>query len=77
MVKLSFSFFDKNRIAFGQPIHVQLEIKPIVQKSDAMIDGAKNLVELGFASFDQCLEAMKRFNGNVDEACEYLLSRIY
>ncbi len=48
----------------------------VSENQDQMIiEAAKNLADLGFATFDECMEASKMFNGNVEQACEYLLSK--
>ena len=36
---------------------------------------AIELQYLGIAPFDLCLEALKIFNGDVEKACDYLLSQ--
>jgi hypothetical protein len=67
-----FTFFDKHYVAFGKPILVEFEVKPHL---NYLIQVAKDLTELGFATFDECLEAAKKFHGDSNTTCEYLMSK--
>lgn len=80
---MSMCFFDKFRQAISEPISFQIEVtnnKVVQMKQESeeetgLIHGAKQIAEFGIATFEQCLEAMRKFK-NVDQACDYLLSRL-
>jgi hypothetical protein len=39
------------------------------------VTGALTICELGIANFDDCMEALKKFKGKVEDAVNYLLSK--
>lgn len=43
---------------------------------ESLLKAALTLVDLGFASFDECVEALKKCGNDVDAACEMLFAKL-
>lgn len=87
LVKLPLSLFDRHGQSFGQPIILEAEFirQPLQQpQSDlsvsnmdsSILSQALCLCDLGIANFDDCVEALKKCNLNMDAACEMLLNKV-
>lgn len=42
---------------------------------EKIFKAAINMCELGIADFEDCVDTLKKFNGNQDQACEFLIDR--
>ena len=72
---VTLSLFTPSGHAFGQPILLQVQL--IKEKSSdemELVAQAQYLAQLGIGSFDQIMEALKKFNGDADQACESILA---
>lgn len=73
---VTLSLFTTSGHAFGQPILLQVQLIKEKVSSDEMelVAQAQYLTQLGIGSFDQIIEALKKFNGDADQACESILA---
>lgn len=68
------AFYGPRGNSFGE--HVNLKVKVTDSASEEkFFKTAINLTEAGLGSFDECLEAVKKCNGDENAACEMLVSQ--
>lgn len=74
-VTLNLSFYGPKGNAFGQEIELPLHILDSYKAQELLFKKAMALAELGIASFDQAVEALKKFKNDENEAFQYLLDQ--
>ena len=72
--KIALSFTGPKGNMFGQVI--EITIKVITQIDEEILyKTAINLFEAGLGEFDECVEAVKRSNGDENDACQWLVEK--
>lgn len=59
---------------FGQVIELLIKVNSQIDE-EKLYKTAINLFEAGLGEFDDCVEAVKRSNGDENEACQWLVEK--
>ena len=70
LVKLQLAFFGPKGNSFGQVLDLQVRI---TENQEQLFKAAINLADINVGTFDECVEALKKFKGDENAACQYLL----
>jgi hypothetical protein len=64
------AFFGPKGNSFGQVLELQVRV---IENQEMLFKSAITMTEAGIATFDECVEALKKFKGDENAACLYLL----
>jgi hypothetical protein len=71
--EVTLAFFGPKGNSFGQVLNVKVKINDEAMNQEKLFRAAITLAEAGLASFDECVEALKKFKGDENAACQYLI----
>jgi hypothetical protein len=60
---------------FGQTLEFKLKVNNKKVDPDQIYKSALTLCECGIGSFEECVEALRKFNCDEDRACQYLIDK--
>lgn len=66
LVKLQLAFFGPKGNSFGQVLDLQVRI---TENQEQLFKAAINLADANLGTFDECVEALKKFKGDENAAC--------
>lgn len=69
MHELTLAFFGPKGSSFGQVLKLRVKVASNEDQQEKLFKAAITLTEAGLASFDECVEALKRFKGDENAAC--------
>lgn len=68
--KLQLAFFGPRGNSFGQVLELTVKV---TENQEMLFKAAITMTEAGIANFEECVEALKKFKGDENAACQYLL----
>ncbi len=67
--EVTLAFFGPKGNSFGQVLNLKLKVNDESFKEERLFRAAITLTEAGIGSFDDCVEALKKFHGDENAAC--------
>ena len=67
--EVALAFFGPKGNSFGQVLTVKVKVNDEALTHERLFRAAITLAEAGLASFDECVEAIKKFKGDENAAC--------
>lgn len=67
--ELALTFYGPKGNTFGQVLNLKVKVNDKIVNQEKLFKAAITLAEAGIASFDDCVEALKKFKGDEDLAC--------
>jgi hypothetical protein len=72
--EVTLAFFGPKGNSFGQTLTVKVRVNEELSQ-EKVFRAAITMTEAGIASFDDCVEALKKFKGDEDAACQFLIDQ--
>ena len=73
--EVTLAFFGPKGNSFGQVLTVKIKVNDEAFNQENIFRAAITLTEAGIGSFDDCVEALKKFKGDENAACQYLIDQ--
>ena len=70
---LVLAFYGPKGSSFGQVLNLKVKVTEQPMNQERLFRAAITLTEANIANFDDCVEALKKFKGDENAACAYLI----